>query len=227
MKEDRKVKKQRDNNDYIEKLRERHNHLYGLDYEEEEKEGETGEDTQEDLPPILDNIERPKLIGWTMVIFTGVIGIVMANIFISGFAMNQIVPFSFAVVFCYGFLTLGFIGGWRMIKKSTSKEAIKKTLIQACAWIAAISLLVILLNATVLKKTSTITENIIQHRMENGKEYIVVRDGQLKLKCSSTEISETMSIVISEKGKAVFGIQYEWNVLSPRRGRVIDITREE
>ena len=218
MKDERKTNHQ---NDYMEKIRKRHEHLYGvkLPFEEEEEQ-----------PPIYENIERTNLIGWSMVILSIVFGLVMAFIVVSIVQTGDPVGAIVLLLITYGVLALVFIGGWRQIKASTSRESLlklKKTLIKVCLCIAVAAWLVAFLNATILTRTSTIMYEDISHtEYRNHKEYMVFNDGKLKLLCNSSFDDEIWSVHLFEKD-AVYEIQYEWSVLSPHRGKVVKITRKD
>lgn len=59
---------------------------------------------------------------------------------------------------------------------------------------------------------------------KNEKHYIVVNDGKIKLRCSSSDVFDMWSVKVTE-GKAIFDIEYEWNILFPGNGKVVQIIK--
>ena len=211
MKKERKPKVQ---NDYVEELKKRQWY-------------EPGIFTGEDIP-----LSRPKLLGWFSVISAIILGLIMAYVLLLIFQTENYIAFIVIFVISYGILALQFIGGWGLLKKSSRKESllkIKKAFIMACSCIAAIFMLTMFLNSTILKRTSSIMiEDLAKVQLidEGTKHYMIVNDGQLTLRCSSSDSDEIWSVRVTEDN-AMFEIQYKWNVISPNKGRVIQIIRTE
>lgn len=92
-----------------------------------------------------------------------------------------------------------------------------------------IILLTVLLNVIILRRESTIVidkVNQIQLLNENGERYIALDDGHHKLRCNFSDIFAIWEVQVT-KGEAVFEVTYSWNILNPKKGKVIRIIRQK
>ncbi|WDV44725.1 hypothetical protein PV797_14530 [Clostridiaceae bacterium M8S5] len=131
-------------------------------------------------------------------------------------------------ILLYGFATIEFLAGFRLIKKNTNENTlakIKKRLIVTSCCVVSIVAVLISINNIFLKEQRSIKiydVNSIKLLQENNKNYIIINNEKLVLSCGFSEYSDIWDIKVTD-GKAIFNIQYEWNVLYPDKGKIVEM----
>lgn len=174
------------------------------------------------------NTERPKLLGWFWIITAVILSIIMAIVLKSIFRMDEIIPITVLAIFSYSVILLQFIGGVRYIKKGYTKEIFhrirRKSLIVFCCIIIFVMLFAYL-NQSVLKRESFIIINdvkLLTLEQELNNNYVVIEKNDLVLNCEYSDFIDLWEAVTTDD-KSTFHIKYEWNVLTPNKGRLTEI----
>lgn len=216
-----KMKKNDVPKDYLEKINDWQDHQYDPGYY-----------TGGNIPPVLTDPGRPKLLGWFLIISSLILAIIMAVFFKSIFKIEDVLPISFLATFSYGVFLLQSIWGWRLIKKNSSVESfnkVKKAAIIVSCSVIILFVLISFLNAVFLIKETVITIDdveTIELKQDYYKNYIILNDGKLLLNCDNEYYYKIWSVKVFNR-KAIFRIRYKWNVLNKDNGIVIDVERLE
>ncbi len=205
-------KKQEKLHDYIEKMEDQNNNM------------------SNSIFPVLGNTGRPKVLGWFWVVTSIIFGTIMAIALKSIFSLKDIIPISIIGMAFYGLVILQFVGGMRLIKKSTSTEnylKIKKVLkISACS-ILIIILLLTFINETFLQKENSVIikdVKLINIINKNDKNYISIDNENLVLSCSFSDYHDIWEVKVTDSN-AIFKIKYKFNVLNSYNGRVVKVEK--
>ncbi len=205
-------KNQKKMHDYIESMEEQNHYM------------------SESTFPVLGNVGRPKILGWFWVVTSIIIGAIMAIFFKSIFSLKDILPISIIVIVFYGIVLLQFVGGMRLIKKSTSTESflkMKKVLIIAACSILIIIVLITCINSMFLQKENLVIINdvkLIDLIQENGNNYINIKNEKLILSCSFSDYHDIWAVKVTDSN-ATFKIKYKFNVLNSYNGRVVKVEK--
>lgn len=209
-------------NEYLNKLQEWQEHQY-----------DPGHYTGGNIPPILTHPGRPSIIGWLFVISSISFCILTATMIVRSFDEEQILPIMAVVVLTFGFYTIQFIAGVRLIHKgrllNKGKVLSRKRSILAVSIISLLAILILgvyQINNRYDEIIITSAEQVVLKQVYD-KNYIYVKSIDKTLSCSRDEyLSLWMVKVFSSQQKdTLFRLEYKWNNFNPKQGKVIKITK--
>ena len=221
------------NKKYIDSFKEWQDHQYDPGYY-----------TGGKIPPSMTDPGKPALWGWIL-LFQAVICLPAATvlfIWLCGQLKEDIIMqiSIFLVIYILSFASL--IAGFRLIKKSKYMKGkhkkskhwreLKKAQMKKLSLILGSILIIVLIISFLLTKQTTITINdpndihiqiqySINHNINDTKCKLILYDGTT-LHCTDLECREIEAIESADKPFSI-AIKYRWNVLTPQKGRVLDI----
>jgi hypothetical protein len=176
------------------------------------------------IPPI----GRPAILGWFWVISSLVFFIILSFIYI----VNIKEDYAIILIVLLFINLFQFYLGMRLIKKGKGIEYYAKVkkifIIISCSIVVAVTLFTFINSAYLIKEDFIIINDVesIELKQEYDKNYIILYDGELLLKCDSAGYYDIWSVKVTN-GKAAFRIRYKWNILNEGNGRVINVERLE
>lgn len=182
------------------------------------------------IPPILKSPGRPSVLGWLFVILSTLFCILTLILILSNFEKDQILPITIAILIIIGLYAIQFIAGIRLILKG--REVGRKGGINTkkIVLFASIILTSVLLIIGIYKLNNNFDSAYITSMEEfnikqvNGNNYIYIKSIDKTLSCTIKDYSSLWALRIFDKEKRIsFKIDFIWNNVSPKKGKVIKI----
>lgn len=169
---------------------------------------------------------RGDIAGWIMLIIAGIFSISMIFVFKTIYEEGEGYKLVIIGTFFYSIMLLQIIGGVRLIKRSmsnTSFEKLKIKLLKVSMFVVIGVVILMYCNNAFLKREGLIDVKDLEEIELTEKyndNYINVND--LILTCNDNDYNKIWGAKVFNKKKS-FKIRYEWNILRPSKGEVIEI----
>jgi hypothetical protein len=155
-------------------------------------------------------------------------------IVVKGFDREQILPIISLVALTFGFYTIQFIAGVRLIQKGRLKNKAKvhnKKLIILTVSTLVFSILMVIgvyrLNSHYDMIDITYLDQVVLKQIDNNN-FAYIRSLDKTLRCSINEYFSLWSLKINsnlQKDNTSFKLEFVWNNFSPKKGKITKIIR--
>ena len=207
--------------------------LYRLQ-EWKEHQYDPGHYTGGNIPPVLTHIGRPFVIGWFFIISSILFCALTVIMVIRSFDKEQILPITVVITVTFGFYTIQFFAGVRLIKKGTIQN--KNKVINKKIIILTVTILIVTISLFMgAYHMNNHNEELIITSMEqvvlkqvNNNNFVYIKSIDKKLSCSIDEYFSLWSLKTSndsDRKKTTLKLEFVWNNFNPKQGKIIKITK--